>query len=603
MNRQRRHFVVILILAVASFSGAFLQADPAETAVSFTIAMPDPAAHLFHVTLRADGLSGELLDLKMPAWMPGFYRIMDYQRFVSNFRAADGAGRPLAWEKTSRNAWRIVAGGAPKVVVDYDVFGNTSFAANNFLNPERAFIAPPGMFLYPDGRLKTPVTVTLELPPGWTQVGTGLDPVPGRAAAFSASDFDTLYDCPILLGTQEVLKFEVKGVPHTIVLENVADTVDRNRIAADLKRMVEASTGMMGDIPYKHYTFLLIGLGNGGIEHANSAAIFFNGKRLADEKGYPGWLSYVAHEYFHNFNVKRIRPLALGPFDYDMENLTDMLWVSEGLTVYYEDIVLVRGGLLTSEAYLSKLAAAISRFENGLGHHFQSAAESSLYTWGTSGVGGDRNTTISYYDNGSMLGMMLDLAIRNGSGNTKSLDDVMRSLYRTYDRGKKRGFTDAEFREECERAAGGSLAEVFEYASTTKDVDYAKYLAYAGLKIAGTPKNAPGGYLGLNTRTADGTMTVTGVTPGSPAEGAGLAAGDRILEVDGAKAAAKVLSDALLSKKPGDRLKIKYARGETTSEADIGLWRNVDMDYAITPVPDPSALQAAIFKDWMGKAI
>jgi predicted metalloprotease with PDZ domain len=603
MNRRHRQLSLIALFALASFAGRPLSGGPAGASVSFTVSMPRPAAHVFHVTLRADGLSGELLDLKMPAWMPGFYRIMDYQKFVSNFRAADGGGRPLDWEKITRNGWRIVASGAPTVVVDYDVFGNTSFAANNFLDETRAFIAPPGMFLYPDGRLQTPVIVTIDPPPGWARIGTGLDPVPGRPATFSAPDFDVLYDCPILLGNQEVRTFDVKGVPHTLVLENIAPAADRDRIASDLKRMVEASVGLMEDIPYKHYTFLLIGRGNGGIEHANSAAIFFNGERLADEKGYPGWLSYVAHEYFHHFNVKRIRPIALGPFDYDMENLTEMLWVSEGLSVYYQDIVLVRGGLMTPEAFLAKLGGAISRFESGLGHHFQSAAESSLSTWGTSGVGGDRNTTISYYDNGAMLGMMLDLAIRNGSGNAKSLDHVMRSLYRTYNLGKKRGFTDAEFREECERAAGVPLAEVFDYASTTRDVDYAKYLAYAGIAMAGTPKDAPGGFLGLNTRSSEGALTVTSVTPGSPAESAGFAAGDSILEVDAAKASAKALSDALRAKKPGDLLKVKLSRGGRTIESDIALAKSAVMDYALAPLPDPSPLQVAIFKSWLRKAL
>ena len=391
MNRPRRPLFVISSAVLAAWAGSFAFGLPAGPAVSFSVTLPNPASHIFHVTCRLEGLGGEILDLKMPAWMPGFYRIMDYQRFVSDFRAADGSGRPLAWEKITRNGWRIVAAGAPAVVVDYDVFGNTSFAANNYLDETRAFIAPPGLFLYPDGRLKTPVTVAVALPAAWTQIGTGLDPVPGRPGEFSAPDFDTLFDSPILLGTQEVRMFDVQGVPHSLVLDGVADSVDRERIAADLKRVVEASIGLVGDLPYKRYVFLLIGRGNGGIEHANSAAIFFNGERLADAKGYPGWLSYVAHEYFHHFNVKRIRPIALGPFDYDTENLTDMLWVSEGLTVYYQDIVLVRGGLLTAEAYLAKLAGAISRFENGWGHHFQSAAESSLQTWGTSGVGGDRN--------------------------------------------------------------------------------------------------------------------------------------------------------------------------------------------------------------------
>ena len=173
----------------------------------------------------------------------------------------------------------------------------------------------------------------------------------------------------------------------------------------------------------------MMGNGRGGIEHANSSANSFNGDSLADEGGYRRWLSFICHEYFHHYNVKRIRPIALGPFDYDTENLTDMLWVSEGLTVYYEDLLLVRAGLQTSDQYLDKMASAINAFENAPGHHYQSATDSSMTTWGTSGVGNDRNTTISYYNNGAMLGAMLDLAIRNESGNRKSLDDVMRALY------------------------------------------------------------------------------------------------------------------------------------------------------------------------------
>ena len=206
-----------------------------------------------------------------------------------------------------------------------------------------------------------------------------------------------------------MLQFEVQGRPHRVVIENVAATVDRAKMLADLKKMVETATQLIGDIPYRHYTFLMMGTGNGGIEHMNSAAIAFNGASLNTENGYRGWLSYVAHEYFHNFNVKRIRPIALGTFDYETENLTNMLWVSEGLSVYYQDLVTLRAGLVTRDQYLEKMKNSMARFENASGRHYQSATESSLYTWGTSGVGRDRNTTISYYDNGAMLGAMLDL--------------------------------------------------------------------------------------------------------------------------------------------------------------------------------------------------
>jgi len=180
------------------------------------------------------------------------------------------------------------------------------------------------------------------------------------------------------------------------------------------------------------------------------------------------------------------------------------LWVSEGLSVYYQDLLLVRAGLMTPQQYLAKMAAAMGSFENAAGHHYQSATESSLNTWNSgSGVGGDRNTTISYYNNGAMLGAMLDLKIRDASGNRKSLDDVMRGLYRKYYLEKKRGFTDAEFRQECEGAAGGDLNEVFEYASTTKEVDYARYFALAGVRLDVAIEEAPGGYIGLDTRSEE----------------------------------------------------------------------------------------------------
>jgi len=567
--------------------------------MAFTVTMPQPANHIFHVAFRCEGLKGDMQDFKMPLWPPGYYGIIAYVKNVSNFRAEDGAGRPLAWEKVTRNAWRVVTGSAPVVLLNYDVYGAISFAAQNFLGETRAYISPAGLFLHVAGQLRHPVTVAIQLPPGWTRIATGLDPA-GRANTFSAPDFDVLYDSPILMGNQETLSFTVGGVPHRVAIENVAAEVDREKMLSDLKRMVEAATRLIGEIPYRRYTFLMMGTGNGGIEHANSASIAFSGKNLEDETGYRGWLSYVAHEYFHNFNVKRIRPIALGPFDYDMENLTKMLWVSEGLSVYYQDILMVRAGLWTRAQYLDRMTGSIARFENAPGHHYQSATESSLNAWGTgSGVGGDRNTSISYYDNGAMLGAMLDLKIRTESGNARSLDDVMRGLYRKYYVGRKRGFTDAEFREECESAAGAPLSEVFEYASTTRDVDYAKYFAYAGLELKVTKQEAPGAYLGINTHTQDGKLEITSVTAESPAQAAGLRARDEVLYVDGTKATPKALNDLLAAGKPGDRIKVQLSRDNAPQDVEVVLAANTKRGFAIRPIANPSALQSAILRDWM----
>ncbi|MGA3187827.1 MAG: M61 family peptidase, partial [Bryobacteraceae bacterium] len=473
--------LIFLVLASPSFAAVKL---------AFTVSMQNPEAHTFHVRMRAEGLLAPLEDFQMPQWSTGYYGILNLSRYVSNFQAADGSGHALVWDKTARNTWRVVTANSPVILLEYDVFGATRFSANNYLDNDRAFLSPAGLFVHPAGMLDVPVTLDLEVPYGWTHISTGLETVIGKLSGFSAPNFDVLYDCPILVGTQEILQFDVRGVPHYIAIENIPESVSRPQITADLKAIVTAATNLFGEVPYRHYTFLMMGRGGGGIEHSNSSANQFDGTTLTTPAGYLRWLSFISHEYFHNFNVKRIRPLALGPFDYDQENLTDLLWVSEGLSVYYEDLMLVRAGLMSREQYLDKLAAAIGTFENAPGRNYQSATEASLNTWNSgSGVAGDRNTAISYYNNGAMLGAMLELNIRAASGNRHSLDDAMRGLYRKYYLEQKRGFTAAEFRAECEAAAGEPLGEVFDYASTSREVDYQRHFALAGLRleVATTP--------------------------------------------------------------------------------------------------------------------
>ena len=598
----------------------------ADGDMAFTVSMPQPANHTYHVTFRCHGLKGELQDFKMPQWSPGYYGVADYARNVANFRAEDAAGHALPWEKVTRNTWRVVASNAPVVVLNYDVFGAITFAANPYLGEDRSYISPSGMFVHLAGQLQHPVTVEIRLPPNWKQISTGLEAVRGSPNTFEAPDFDVLYDCPILIGNQEYFQFDVQGVPHFVAIENVGASVDRSKMIADLKTMVTAATRMMGEVPYKHYTFLMMGRGAGGIEHSNSSSNQFDGTTLETPEGYLRWLSFICHEYFHNFNVKRIRPLALGPFDYDQENLTNMLWVSEGLSVYYQDLVLVRAGLMTRDQYLAKMAAAIGNFENATGRHYQSATESSWNTWNSgSGVAGDRNTTISYYNNGAMLGAMLDLKIRDGSGNRKSLDDVMRALYRKYYLQKKRGFTDAEFRAECEGAANTSLGEIFEYASTSRQVEYGRYFALAGLKLDVTTEDTPGGYIGLNTRTEEippselptpagrggrggrgGApalrLVLTDAAAGSPAAMAGLQPGDRILAVDGTSATAPVLNDAITAMAVVGRIVLRVSRDGAEINIPVEVARNVKRTFLLSKADQPSAPQTAILNAWLSKS-
>jgi predicted metalloprotease with PDZ domain len=452
--------------------------------------MPRPETRYFHVEATYEGISGTSVDLKMPAWSPGYYVILDYAKNVGAFSARDVSGRPLPWEKSAKNAWRITTGGASAFTAVYDVWAAGGSIAQSSLDERQAVLSPTGLFLHPAGRIGTPVTLIVKKPKQWSRISTGLDPVEGRPGTFSAPDFDVLYDSPLLLGDQEVLSFSVNGVPHTFEGRDLG-SLDRPRFVADLAAMVKAAVDLFGDIPYRRYAFISIGPGGGGLEHLNSQLITFDASKMVDPAEYARTLRFIAHEYFHHFNVKRIRPVALGPFDYDRENYTRMLWVSEGFTVYYEDLLLLRNGFFTQEAYLERLGDGISSYENSPGRRFQSPAEASFDSWfGYFGRGEHlANTTVSPYDSGLVLALLLDFRIRHETRNRKSLDDVMRTLYRDFAKKKNRGFTDDEFRTVCEETAGVPLPEIFDHwVATTAEIDYPGYLAYAGLEVAEEPK-------------------------------------------------------------------------------------------------------------------
>jgi predicted metalloprotease with PDZ domain len=591
MNRRTRSLFawswIVLVLAAA----AHAQPPP----FAFAVSTPDPASHLFHVRLRCELPPADSVEFRMPAWTPGYYGLFDYADNVRQLAAADGDGRTLTVEKSGSNAWTVRTGRAARIELTYDVLATNPFVANAFLDETRGYITPGALFVYVPGELRRPVTVTIELNPAWSAVATGLDPVPGAPAhTFAAADFDVLYDSPILMGNLEFLPaFEIQGVPHRFVGHALGE-FDRRQFVDDLRAMVEAGIAIIGDIPYKHYTFLGIGPGRGGIEHANSAAVSFSGIG-PDRAGRLRTLAFLAHEYFHLYNVKRIRPIALGPFDYDRPNVTNMLWVSEGFTAYYEYLMLARSGLMTQQELLDALSRTIAACENDPGRLFQSVTASSRETWtqGPFGRGGGLRKTISYYDKGAALGLLLDLRIRGATKNRRSLDTVMRTLYGRYYKQLGRGWTDEEFRRACEEAAGTGLAEIFEYASTTKAIDYARHLAFAGLRLD-PPRTLPDVDFGAIVEDVNGALTVAAVEGGSSAASAGLAAGDVIASLDGASVDAAGLKAAIASRKPGERVQIVLRRAGAERTLEARLDARVERTWRISPVPKPSAPQAAI---------
>jgi len=489
MGIQKKSFLLVFLLIGVTLQLSFIGRYDKEATpfIQYSVSMPEPSNHLFHVTLFCSGLKEDTIDFKMPRWMPGYYQIMEYPDEVRNFSANSMKGKDVHAIKKDKNTWRVIPGENSSFSISYDVYSDKKFVASNYLDTTHGYIVTAATFMYIDGHLDIPVNLQIMPFTGWKDIATGLDRVAGKINEFTAPDFDILYDCPILIGNlQELPSFEIKGVVHRFQAYNPG-IFNRDQFISNLEKTVRSAINIIGDIPYSNYTFIGIGPGNGGIEHLNNTTVSFSGKDLEKPDEMIGMLKFLGHEYFHNYNVKRIRPYELGPFEYDRENRTNLLWVSEGLTVYYEYLIVKRAGLMSNDELLASIESNVNTIENDAGRQYQSLSQASYETWDDGPFGnrsGGPDKSISYYDKGPLIGMILDFSIRNATENRKSLDDVMRFLYWQYYKKLDRGFTDAEFQQACQDIAGISLSREFEYVNTTKEIDYTTYLSYAGLKIS-----------------------------------------------------------------------------------------------------------------------
>jgi predicted metalloprotease with PDZ domain len=573
--------------------------------LSYTVSMPQPSSQRYHVEFHCEGIKKDSIDFKIPAWMPGYYQLLDYASNIEAFTATNSSGKSLPWKKNAANSWRVHTGGLASVKIAYDVKATSSFVASNYLDEARGYIAPTGLYLHPSGFIKQPVTLAIEPFEKWTIVATGLDTMKGKRHVFTAPDYDILYDSPVLMGNLESFpSFTVNKIPHYFYAYKPDSSFNRQMLMNDLKRIITTASGIIGDIPYKHYTFLGMGPGGGGIEHLNSSSVAFTGGELNNERSRIRTYNFLAHEYFHHYNVKRIRPIELGPFDYDNGSRTKMLWLSEGITVYYEYIILKRAGITSAEDVFKTFQSSIKEYESKPGRYFQTPAEASYTTWEDGPFGrtsDDVNKTISPYDKGPALGILLDFKIRHETKNKKSLDDVMRSLYYNYHKQKGRGFTEDEFRNTCEEIAGTSLADFFDYIYTLKQVDYPSYLAYAGLRIDTVSRELQQPWLGVGVRDRNDTLWVSSVDWQSPAWQAGVRNRRAILQVNGNKMNAKTFTDMMASAKKGDAIKMLFTNASGQKEETIIFGPKKEASYAITRIESPDALQTAILKSWLGE--
>ena len=540
------------------------------------------------------------IDIKMPVWTPGSYLIREYAKNVEGFTAT-ASGKTVPSEKIRKNTWRIRTTD-DNLTIRYRVYANELTVRTNFVDADHGYVTPAGVFMYHDALKTVPLRVVVQPYKAWKNVATGLEPVAGENYTYQAPDFDLLVDSPIEIGNHKTFGFTASNIPHTVAMFGDVE-YDEKRLQADYKRVCEAVATVVGEHPCTHYTFIVhhIPPGGGGLEHLNSTTLEVTREAYATESNYKRFLGLVAHEYFHLWNVKRIRPIALGPFDYENENYTHMLWLSEGCTTFYSNYILRRAGFHTPEGYLSLVANDITTIENQPGVRVQSAAESSWDAWIKNYRPNENsaNATISYYSKGSVLGTLLNLAILAGSNGERNMDDLMRLLYTEYYKKQKRGFTDDEFRQAAEQIAGRKLDDFFNIGvNTAEPINYTAYFEPVGMQLVNVASKTQDGFLGAATTVANGKSTISGVRRGLAAYVDGLNVGDELISVDDVRVGDDLLR-LISGRRVGETVRVRVNRAGFLREIPVTLTQNPLVSYRMEPLLNQTAAQKALYNKWL----
>ncbi len=595
-NAQRRGKKRVKAVAVIA------KVEPPK--IDFDVGMSKPWTHLFEVEMKVDWAAmPEELEVKMPVWTPGSYLIREYSRHVQDFEAVNNSGNPVEWQKTSKNTWQIKTNGSKYIRVKYKVYSNELTVRTNELNDEHGFFTPAALLMFPKGQIAASSTVKVA-PYGDWKVGTGLKAVAGKENTFVAENFDILYDSPFEISNYEEKEFMVLGKKHRFIVDGKGN-YDLDKIVEDTAKIIEESEKIFGSLPYEEYTFILNLRGGGGLEHLNSTALQWNRFGFQPESSHNRFLSLVAHEFFHLWNVKRIRPEPLGPFNYEEENYTKGLWVAEGLTSYYEGILLMRAGIIDSNEVLASEAGIIGSLAARPGRHQMSAEEASFDAWIKYYRQDENsiNTQISYYSKGELLNFLLDIKIRAGSMGAKSMDDVVRYLNTEYfEKGK--WYTPADYQAACEMMAGGSLDEFFSrYVRGRDDIDYDSILGEMGLMLSTMSPENDRGYFGANISPSGNAINVRNVPSDSPAYEFGINAGDQIIALDGIQTDIRLFNSLVGAKKAGEVIRVSFFRHGNLRELPVTLGKTPARGYVISKVDEPTAEQQALYEGLFGSQV
>ncbi len=565
-----------------------------DDVISYTLRFPDAANHRVEVEASIPAGGAESVELMMAVWTPGSYLVREFARNVETLSAEGDDGAALGVEKARKNRWRVETGGAERVTVRYRLYCREMSVRTNFVDAGFALLngAPTFVTRLDEGRPAAgPYRVRVELPGGWETAVTALAEDGG---AFVAADYDTLVDAPIYAGSPLVDRFEVEGAEVVLVHEGGGEVWDAARARRDFEAIARTQAALWGTVPFARYVVLnLVTESGGGLEHRDSTVLMTSRWKARTEEGWRDWLGLASHELFHAWNGKRLRPAALGPFDYEREVYTPSLWFVEGVTSYYDDLLVHRAGLSTREQFLEGLGEVVESVQTTPGRLVQPLDDASFDAW-IKFYRRDENTPnsgISYYRKGALVAWLLDARIRRATDGAQSLDDLLRAAWSRWS--GERGYTAADLRALVAELAGEGTATWLDGAlGEAAELDYAPALEWFGLELGEKEDKAsgrepvategpdadeagparreagakeedePAAWLGAETEVRDGRLVVTEVRRATPAFAAGVNVEDELLAIDDYRVPPRELAERLKAYRPGDAVSLLVARRE-----------------------------------------
>jgi predicted metalloprotease with PDZ domain len=574
--------------------------DSTAVQIAYRIGMSQPQTHLFEVELRVSNWPNDRLDLKMPVWTPGSYLVREYARHVRDFQAQSLDRRALTVRKIAKNHWQIDRGQSNEIIISYRVFANELTVRTNHLDLTHGYFNPAALCYYIPGWENRPISIQIVTPnPDW-KIATALPETAPQT--FLSPDFDTLVDSPFEIGIHQAYSFTIDRKNHQLVVWGDGN-FNADRTVADIEKIVRVESQIFDGLPYENYLFILhLFNGGGGLEHKHSCSLIYPRFNFKSRDKYNRFIQLVAHEFFHLWNVKRIRPIALESFDYDGENYTPSLWFSEGTTSYYDLVIPRRAEIYDGREFLNELSKEITRFLTTPGRAVQPLSESSFDAWiklyrpDANSI----NSQMSYYLKGEMVTLLLDLLIRTKSQGTRSFDLVLAQMWEEFGQAEI-GFTEERLKQIIETVADTDLTAFYDrYIHGLDELPFNEYLAPFGLILEPiTEGKAP--HTGMTLEAKNGLATVKSVLANSPAYLVGIDPGDEILAIEGFKIKADQINDRLLDYQPGDDIELTLFHHDRLIGVTITLSPPTPDRYQLKFIDNPTPTQQQLVKGWIGE--